>query len=82
MLMKDTSWRKSLREAEETASKAKMTPMLEILERESERDALRATLKKAADDTASKGRARGSADLGAESKLAGDAASGAGAVAR
>jgi len=69
---------KSLREAELTASKAKndahhATRSLKSVE--SERDALRATLKKAADDTAqARAELEAVRHLGAESKLAGDAA--------
>ena len=69
---------KSLREAEETASKAKHdahNASRSLKSVESERDALRATLKKAADDTArAKAELEAVRHLGAESKLAGDAA--------
>ena len=62
----------------ETASKAKNdahTASRSLKSVESERDALRATLKKAADDTArAKAELEAVRHLGAESKLAGDAA--------
>ena len=69
---------KSLREAELAASKAKNEAhhhMRSLKSVESERDALRATLKKAADDTAqARAELEAVRHLGAESKLAGDAA--------
>ncbi len=69
---------KSLREAEQAASKAKNDAhhaSRSLKSVESERDALRATLKKAADDTArAKAELEAVRHLGAESKLAGDAA--------